>query len=259
MDQKRYQPIWETSFDKRPVPALLRPFHLALRIRGLVDAVVVAVRDPDVFLLQVALWRDGGLKGLYQFRRLRELSRLLADPDTTVLELGSGASTLLIAKRARAAVSIEESALWANKLIETLNAAWWIRPSCRALATRQISVRERREWLDDRGQWVCGYTLSADVVDRHWDVVYLDGPTNWPQKEPSRSTGAVALPNADVLTLASLPKEIWVDGRIDTLRYLAQNLPQRWRVVTQMHLPRSSRSLFHTLFFSPETHSPTSP
>lgn len=244
-----FSPFRESSFDRQPLPPLLRPVHLALRMRGIVDAAVVAVRNPDVFLLQVALWRHGGLRGLYQLRRLRELSRLLEGRDCSVLEFGSGASTLLIAKLARTAVSIEESDLWANKLVETLKSAWWVRPSLRAAAIRQVSVCPRREWVSNHNQWVCGYTLPAEIVDRLWDVVYLDGPTNWPQAQPSRATGVAVLPNADVFTLASLPKEIWVDGRIDTLRYLVQNLPQSWRVITQMHLPRSSRRLFHTLFF----------
>lgn len=247
-----FQSLQGARFEKRPQPVLLKLFHLAIGMRGIADAIAVAIRDPDVFLLQVSLWRDGGLKGLYQFRRLRELSRLLAETDATVLEFGSGASTLLIAKRSQAAVSIEESRAWASKLVAALNAAWWVRHSRRALAVRQIHVHARREWLDERGQWVCGYDMPAEILHRRWDVAYIDGPTNWPQEESSQATGASALPNADVFTLTRLPKEIWVDGRIDTLQYLASQLPDRWRVQTQMHLPRASRRFFHTLFKSPE-------
>lgn len=227
----------------------MRPLHFALRTRGIIDCLAVALRDPDVFLLQVTLWRNGGLRGLYQFRRLRELSRLLSGRDVSVLEFGSGASTLLFAKRARIAVSVEESALWANKLVGALDSAWWVRPSLRAVAKGQIRVRARREWLASSGEWLSGYVLPADIVNCDWDVVYVDGPTNWPQQEPSLAKGVVALANADVLELARLPNEIWVDGRIDTLRYLAGNLPSGWSVRSEMHLPRESRRLFHTQFF----------
>lgn len=240
--------LHEAVFDPTPLTRAQRVGHWILGIKGLLDALAVAVRDPDVFALQVSLWRDGGLRGWYQFRRLRELSRLLRERDVSVIEFGSGASSLLIAKRARRAVSIEEGDRWAEKLVRALQTAWWVKPELRGLTIRQVVVCSRREWQDAKGEWVCGYSLSPDVREVSWDVAYVDGPTNWPQDEPSVASGVSALPNADVLTLAALPSEIWVDGRRDTLRYLARSLPDDYLVRTEMRLPRRSRRLFHTLF-----------
>jgi hypothetical protein len=245
-----WKPLREATFVKRPLPAWRRCIHAALRIRGLFDAIMVAIRDPDVFLLQVALWRNSGLRGLYQFRRLRELSSLLAGRDATVLELGSGASTFLIAKRAKDAVSVEESQVWATKLGDALRAAWYVPRELRERTVRQIIVRPRYERFDDGDQWVCGYDLEPAIRDRHWDVLYVDGPTNWPQGERCLASGTLTLPNADLFSLSRLPTEVWVDGRLDTLRYFAQNLDPHWRVRTEMDLPRSSRRLFHTVFIA---------
>jgi hypothetical protein len=270
--------------------------HAVLSGRGVIDAIVVALRDPDVFLLQVLLWKGGGLKGTYQFRRLRELSSLLRGRDVSVLEFGSGASSLLIAKHARRAVTIEEGESWRAKLCDTIRAARWIERDLRDKAVRQIRTCTRREWIDERGEWVCGYELDRETISFRWDIAYIDGPTNWPQAQSLQgptpeteasplaafpelradlecdhhaagearianlppeaqgssllmSTADVApLPNADVLELDELPGEIWVDGRLTTLRYLSRSLPLNWEVLSEMTLPRASRRLFHTRF-----------
>lgn len=243
---------WSTvrvaEYARRDLSPPMRLAHSVLVLRGVLDAAIVLFRDFDVFWLQVALWRGGGLKGLYQFRRLRELSRLLRRSRPSVIEFGSGASTLLIAKLASRATSLEESQEWSSKLVSTLSSAWWIRPQLRAAASSQILVVPRREWRDTSGAYICGYEMDDHIISGAWDVAYVDGPTNWPQSAASRNIGAESLPNADSLSLQPLPKEIWVDGRIRTLEYLSELLPDDWFVLTGMQMPRASRRHFHTRF-----------
>lgn len=243
-----WSPVRVAEYARRDLSPTMRLAHSVLVLRGVLDAAIVLFRDFDVFWLQVALWRGGGLKGLYQFRRLRELSRLLRRSRPSVIEFGSGASTLLIAKHASRATSLEESQEWSNKLVNTVSSAWWIRPQLRAAASSQVLVVPRREWRDASGTLACGYELTEDIINGAWDVAYVDGPTNWPQSAESPTMGTESLPNADVLALQPVPKEIWVDGRIRSLEYLSARLPDDWFVLTGMQLPRASRRHFHTRF-----------
>lgn len=245
-------PVRRAQFSVKPQTQLRRALHSLLAIRGITDFIAVAIRDPDVLLLQLVLQRNGGLRGLYQFRRLRELGHHLRTTRQSVIEFGSGASTLLIVKHASAAISIEESDHWADRLRTALHNGWWIDRDLRQRALSQILVQRRKEWIDDNGEIVCGYELNSEVSTYPWDFAYVDGPTNWPQQDwPDIMEPPTALPNADVFTLSCLPVEIWVDGRQSTLEYLSRRLSEATYVLTEMDLPRASRRYFHTRFRSP--------
>ena len=246
-------PIRTATYESQRLTVPRWILHRMLAFRGILDFLIVAAREPDVFLLQLSLWRGGGLRGLYQFRRLRELGDHLRTVNNSVIEFGTGASTLLIAKHARHAVSIEESEHWANRLRSALSNAWWIRRDLRKKTAEQIQCRSRKEWVDAEGELVCGYRIDDELLNQSWDFAYVDGPTNWPQEEhPAGNRPPAAIPNADVINFPPLPGEIWVDGRRTTLSYFSHWLPENSEVLTEMHLPRDSRRYFHSRYRVPE-------
>ena len=73
-------------------------------------AIFLLFNEPAVLLAQLAMRREGGLSGSYQFHRLYEIRRILkTEQISSAIEFGSGASSLLFNKYVERFVSIEES------------------------------------------------------------------------------------------------------------------------------------------------------
>lgn len=232
---------------KKALSPLERLTQTLLRLRRLADALEVLLKEPALFLLQIRLRSEGGLSGSYQWHRLRELRQILVrERPKAIIEFGPGASTYLLAKYSEQSLSLEESHYHCQKLVDTVNSLWLASPDLKRRIADSIVVRERVETLRD-DVWVATYDKS-DLDLTAFEVAYVDGPTNWPQKLAMTSSAQITLPNADALDCNPALRMIILDGRPSTSDYFKTKLQGDWEVCHEMELPMLSRRVFHTIF-----------
>jgi hypothetical protein len=189
--------------------------------------VFLLIREPLVLFAQLAMRRDGGLSGSYQFHRLYEIRTILkSERVTSVLEFGSGASSILFHKYVEHFVSIEESESWAKHYLQMLTSINFL-PGLRSIIAKlNLLILPRTEFTDFTGELVSSYELSNEISQTQFDLVYIDGPTSWIQTKIKVNVyirdKARLLPNITVLQLSSVPRIIVIDGRRATVSYLIE-------------------------------------
>jgi hypothetical protein len=72
----------------------------------------------------------------------------------------------------------------------------------------------------------CHYNLPSQVLETYFELVYVDGPTAWPQTDLASTLSQYDpegnyLPNLDVAKLIR-PKIILINGRRATLKWLIE-------------------------------------
>jgi hypothetical protein len=219
----------ESTFGKK-LESLL--YLLRLSMYRFYSTIFLMFAEPLLVVSQLQLWRSGGLAGSYQFNRLYEIRSILKkELLTTGIEFGSGCSSILFVKYLSEFISIEESHQWRNSYLANISILRYLRPKFFAKIEKSILVFERTEYLDSTDYLVCSYRLPGSVINKKYDLVYVDGPTAWVQSERP-ALGKVVdpfayLPNVSLLELKVLPTYIMVDGRRATLVHLLRNLENR--------------------------------
>jgi 16S rRNA G966 N2-methylase RsmD len=167
----------------------------------------------------VASFRDtGGLKHDFQFYKLWSLQNLLEQyQPKSILEFGSGSSTLLFAEYTRShggsLLSIDEDEKWASNTSKLLNIT----------SDDNIEVIHRKKvFLSDRKPTEMKYDIE---IEKKYDLVFIDGPSFRLNGIKQKNTI-----NSNVLELQHLPKIIIIDGRYDTALYLAEKLSDNYDV-----------------------------
>jgi len=195
-------------------------------------AIFLIFAEPLLVVSQLQLRRNGGLSGSYQFHRLYEIrSTLKKKALASGIEFGSGASSILFAKYLYEFISIEESHQWRNSYLAKISILKFIRPKLFTKIKKSIIVLERTEYLDSTNHLVCSYRLPDSLISKKYDLVYVDGPTAWAQKENLVMDNVVDqfgyLPNVSLLELKFLPTCILVDGRRATLVHFFRSLESK--------------------------------
>ncbi len=183
---------------------------------------LLMITEPIIFIYQIQLRSKGGLKGGYQFVRLVELRRIVKtyNPDN-VLEFGSGASSLLFAKYCKL-ISLEEDLYWLDKYKSHLYKNFLIPQMLKKRLGESLYLALRVEKCLS-GEPVATYESVLDWKSQEFDLVYIDGPTNWvrnPELNCSAKDPQGSLPCISVIELSKKPKVIVVDGRRATVAYL---------------------------------------
>lgn len=188
-------------------------------------AIYFLVNEPIIFIYQIQLRSHDGLSGGYQFVRLLELKKIIKQyKPNTVMEFGSGASSLLFAKYSTL-ISLEESPYWLEKYTYHLNR--------NKLIPRQLKIKLNNSlFLVPRvekcvaGEVVATYESVFDWKSQEFDLVYVDGPTNWLQNDSSNckiKDPLESLPCFGTLELSKKPKIIVVDGRRATVAFIIKS------------------------------------
>ena len=125
-------------------------------------------------------------------------------------------------------ISIEESHQYRKSYLTKISILKFIRPKLFTKIKKSIIVLERTEYLDSTNHLVCSYRLPDSLISKKYDLVYIDGPTAWAQKEnlvmDKVVDPLVYLPNVSLLELKYLPTCVLVDGRRATLVHLLKSL-----------------------------------
>ncbi len=194
--------------------------------------------------------------------RLWELKKLLDRySPTSILEFGSGGSTVLFSLYAKSAgaefVSIEEDSDWRETVL--LSAKKANLKSLHNFASQVLYCRRLEDLDSVANELVCHYELSQFHA-QSWDLVYVDGPTNWSHRSHFEFYCADpdgTLPNADTALLSHRPSVVIIDGRRSTVRYLIRKgLFVGKRVsLSRKYLPLAwheplFRGPYHTIFES---------
>lgn len=208
--------------------------------------------ELEVVLYQLKLRKKGGLSGGYQFLRLYEIRKCIKFyQPKSVIEFGSGASSLLFAKHVNL-VSVEESEEWLIKYKSDLDQTLFIRKSLKQRALQSLYLCPRIESVDESQEKVSSYLLSETIRNHTFDFAYIDGPTAWEQnknlvgliKDPFSS-----IPNTSILELNSLPTVILIDGRRATISYLMRsNKFLNYHITLKgVYLKRRQVNPYHTI------------
>ena len=213
--------------------------------------------EPLLVVSQLQLRRNGGLSGSHQFHRLYEIrSTLKKGAFTTGIEFGSGASSILFVKYLNDFISIEESNQWRNSYLANMSILKFMRPKFFAKIEKSILLLERTEYLDSTNHLVCSYRLPDSLINKKYDLVYVDGPTAWIQsKRPA--VGKVIdpfgyLPNVSCLELKFPTTCIMVDGRRATLVNLLRSLEsENYKFLLKgSYLKKPKLNPYHSFFTS---------
>lgn len=205
----------------------------------------------DIFYCQLTARKNGGLSAPYQWVRLWELDRIIRYYKlSNILEFGSGASSILFAKRMGAKksfVSVEESEYWAER---TKNIAGKYKDMM------QLEIADRMLVFD--GTEDCTkYNLPDTFYDKYWDAVYIDGPTArvLPEDKISHIKDKKGfMPNIDIEKLIDNgvpPRIIIIDGRRPTVRRLALKYNSLYEVFLRSYYKSSTQKnnefLYHSI------------
>jgi predicted O-methyltransferase YrrM len=139
------------------------------------------------------------------FAVIRELSRIL-NKNSLVLEFGSGRSTVWLAGKAQAVVSIEDCKAWYDKVITILS-------------------KRKLENVDYRFLAGNDYTHAADGVDKLFDLIVVDGSYRSQCLENAyghlKPGGYLYLDNSDT--------DSWTtDGEMRRAEQLMKRLAEEW-------------------------------
>jgi hypothetical protein len=204
---------------------IFRLKNLKLLVKQFYCAVYFILTEPIIFTYQMQLRFQGGLKGGYQFERLVELRNIIKTyKPRSVLEFGSGASSLLFAKYCKL-ISLEEDSYWLDKYKYHLNKNFLIPQKLKLSLSKSLYFTPRVEKCF-LGEAVATYESVLNWKLGIFDAVYIDGPTNWTQDQkldckvidPKGS-----LPCIGVMELINKPKIIIVDGRRATIAFLIKS------------------------------------
>lgn len=116
------------------------------------------------------------------FGAIRFLARHLR-PDMKVFEYGSGGSTVFFANRCQSVISVEDDALWAQRVRERLNGAKNV--GLIFSATAQIQYDSNGLPFESADLGASDYVHAFDDVAP--DVVLIDGSEDWSLKQTRRS------------------------------------------------------------------------
>lgn len=216
--------------------------------------IFLTLKEPLLVISQLQLRRGDGLSGSYQFHRLYEIRNIVKNKSLhSAIEFGSGASTILFTKYLDKFISIEESQEWQKKYLTQLSILKLIQPKFYMKIQGAITVLDRTEYLDSKNYIVCSYDLPSSIVNEHYDLVYIDGPTAWAQN--INIMGMVVdpygyLPNVSLLELKFLPTSIIIDGRRATLAHLLRNLENKnYDVLLKgSYLEKPKVNPYHSIF-----------
>jgi len=152
----------------------------------------------------------GGLKFEHQAYKLWELSKLLqAHSPTSILEFGSGSSSLVFSDYARknqsTFLSIDEDPKWASNTAKLINID----------KNDRIEVRQAEKIIyPNRTPVEIKYEFNTQ---ENFDFVLIDGPSL-----SAVNTKIKEAVNSNFIDLKELPKVIVVDVRKATAEYIAQ-------------------------------------
>jgi hypothetical protein len=233
-----------------------RKHRVSQKVLPALSYLQLRLRHPDLVARQQAMREKGGLAGDFQWFRLWELQKLCErfKPES-VCELGCGSSSYVFAsfigdpKRGGDRsdfTAVDESSLWLDRMMSYAG----------PLKERVRPLRGDRKVMEKDGESVVFYDIPHD---RHFDLIYVDGPTSQPKPED----GAVIvkdplgqMPNVDVELFwesGIFPRVIVIDGRRPTVRRLLQKMPPGYRAYLKadfLHRTRIvdfSRDRYHTL------------
>jgi len=226
--------------------------RLGIKLLILYALLYLLLLEPEVVLYQLKLRKKGGLSGAYQFQRLYEIRRYIKSyKPKSVIEFGSGASSLLFAKYVDL-VSVEESKEWLNKYKSDLDQTLFIRKSLKQKTIQSLYLCPRVESIDELQEKVSSFLLSETIRNHVFDFAYIDGPTSWEQnedligliKDPYNS-----IPNTSILELNSLPIVILIDGRRATISYLLRsNKFLNYQIILKgVYQKKSQAGPYHTI------------
>ena len=241
-------------FDKFNSLRKLHSLKVRLQIKLLIlyALLYLLLLEPEVVLYQLKLRKKGGLSGGYQFLRLYEIRKYIKFyQPKSVIEFGSGASSLLFAKHVDL-VSVEESQEWLNKYKSDLDQTLFIRKFLKQKTIQSLYLCPRVESIDELQEKVSSYLLSETIRNHVFDFAYIDGPTSWEQdknligliKDPYNY-----IPNTSILELNSLPTVILIDGRRATISYLVRsNKFLNYQIILKgVYQKKSQVNPYHTI------------
>ncbi len=173
----------------------------------------------------------------------------------SVLELGPGASSLLHLKYSCHLASFEESKEWLDHFKRVALDTRLLSANSKQMLETALQLTPRTEYLDELGELLSDYQLSDQMAAPHFDFIYVDGPTNWPQTDLSQQVPSSVrdptglLPNVTALQFASPKTIICVDGRRASVSFLLRKLSPDWLFVTGLdHGNILTRSPYHSIF-----------
>ena len=178
---------------------------------------------PRLVVAQLTLRKGGGLAGNYQWIRLWELKRFLdRNKPSSIVEFGSGASTLLFSSYIGTSLSftsLEENESWRQ---EVLNSAKKLGSKCFEILDTSLILAPRIETIDlNSGILTCRYQYNFG--DSYFEMAYVDGPTNWVQDSHEWISDGFdpynLLPNSDITVMHKMPKFVVIDGRRSSIKY----------------------------------------
>lgn len=210
---------------------------------------------PEVYQVQLRARLDGGLAGNFQFARLWEIAELVRFfRIKSCLELGSGASSAMFASvldGPQSFETVEEHPQWRDRLLVMLGD---LQNRCTSITAATVVE-------------CCGDLPTIHYAIDHsrtFDMVYVDGPTNTPQRRPEGLEAAYRfdphagqLPCIDVARMwenGVYPRLIAVDGRRSTIRFLLERCGDRYDFIlnakyhAQFYGTMPPAYLYHSLF-----------
>lgn len=220
-------------------PTLLRRlqsliFRIKKRLFEIGCLFFLSIVEPSVVSAQFALRKNGGLKGFYQFHRLFEIRQFIrSNKMASVIEFGSGASTILFMKYIKDFISIEESEEWMRNYIRTLQDSKLVRKEFPKRLQAIVKVLPRIEFQDSTGEVVCSYLMPEELISKRYDLAYIDGPTSWLQNQNLLGSKVRdpfgSIPNSTALELSFMPRFLIIDGRRATVSYFIEkgNISQK--------------------------------
>jgi len=180
---------------------------------------------PYVYKSQILLRENNGLSGDYQWLRLYELYNLIIENRiSSVLELGSGASTIFFESlNLRRLDTFEESKMWIKRTQSFLKK----NNNC------ELHLSEREVFLEETN-WISRYKHPrVDEIYKKFKhkMIYIDGPTAKFLKKDNESIMTINYDAKLIMELDNPPKLIVIDGRPETVAYLANKFFKKYKLI----------------------------
>lgn len=214
----------------------------------IVHGVGLRLRQPEMYRM-ISRVKEG--KALfaspYKYLHLAKLLRTFRPK--SILECGSGASTAVFAEYAENSgaflCSLESSEQWRDN-------------TANALGSRRTQVNfvlaSAKTEMGDPIRYYYEFDPRS-VRDGQFDLVYIDGPPL--QVDTRKVKNYVNWNIVDMINGGLGPKVIVIDGRVDTVNYVAQNFSSIYKLYRQEYRRLILAYRFHSYFVRRETPSST--
>lgn len=195
---------------------------------------------------QILLRNNNGLSGNYQWLRLYELYQIIVENRINkVLELGSGGSTIFFQSlNLKRLDTFEESEKWIARTKEFL----------KKNQNSEIYLSKRKVIQID-SRWLSFYEEPKinEIYKKHnHSMIYIDGPTSRFLKNEDEKIMTINYDVKSIIDMANPPKLIVIDGRPETVAYLASTFIKKYDLTLRSSYrdwgKRKGKFYYHSIF-----------